>query len=153
MTSNRARTLGVAVRAVVERADDGRILLLQRSANVHTDPGLWEIPGGKLEYGEAVDDTLIREVGEETGLTIVVGPPFSIVNFAKEPFWVTCETFACRHGQGEVRLSEEHDDFAWVAAAQSHDRPLARLIREQLDAYLHWASDDTSNHSRRASES
>ncbi len=54
----------------VVRDDQGRLLLVQRA----NEPGrgLWSIPGGRIEPGESAQDAVIREVAEETGLTVVV---------------------------------------------------------------------------------
>ena len=68
------KPMGVAGKAVVRR--DGRILLLQRSLKSGFDPGRWELPGGKINYGENLGDALQREVQEEVGLVIKVGRPF-----------------------------------------------------------------------------
>jgi hypothetical protein len=58
-----------------------------------------------------------------------------VSHFTKEPFWVTCVTFLCASFEGEVRLSREHDDFAWVEPAEFGRRDLARAMGEQLEAY------------------
>lgn len=47
---------------------NGQILLLQRNRPPHV--GLWSAPGGKMEHGESPQETVIREIYEETGLTI-----------------------------------------------------------------------------------
>lgn len=47
------------------RDEAGRILLMQR-----TDNGAWHIPGGFMELGESVTETVVREVQEETGLVV-----------------------------------------------------------------------------------
>jgi 8-oxo-dGTP diphosphatase len=127
--------LGVAVKAVV-RDQAGRILLIRRADASPVDPGCWDLPGGKLDYGETLAEALVREAREETGLTIAVGRPVYTCHFTKEPFWVTCITFACELAGGEVRLSHEHGDFAWIEPAEIPGRTYARAIREQLDAYV-----------------
>ena len=45
---------------------DGKILLIKRKNNPYK--GKWALPGGFVEYGEKVEDSVIREVTEETGL-------------------------------------------------------------------------------------
>jgi len=131
--------LGVAAKAIV-RDEAGRILLIRRDERSPTDPGCWDLPGGKMDYGEPLAETLVREAREETGLTITVGPPFHVSHFTKEPFWVTCVTFACERVDGEIALSREHGDFAWIDASEIPGRSYARAIREQLDAYLTWCA-------------
>lgn len=58
----------IGVGAVVFRGDD--ILVIKRGKPPFE--GQWSIPGGGLEYGEALQDAVIREVREETGLEIEV---------------------------------------------------------------------------------
>lgn len=52
--------------------DTGRLLLVRR----RNEPGAgqWSIPGGRVEPGESDTQALIREMAEETGLTVAVGP-------------------------------------------------------------------------------
>lgn len=100
-----------------------------------TDAGLWEIPGGKMSYGESLQEALAREVLEETGVEIEVGPSIHICHFVKEPFWVTSVTFVCKHVAGDVRMSIEHDDFEWIAVSEIGGRKYARKIEDQLEAY------------------
>lgn len=126
--------MGVAARGIV-RDDRGRILLIRRSEEVEWDPGLWELPGGKAEHGETIQDALAREALEETGLAIEVGDPVHIAQFTKEPFWVTSVTFACEATGGSARLSDEHGELAWVAPEEIAGRSCTQPTREALDAY------------------
>lgn len=66
----------VAVAAVVFDAD-GRVLLVERGRPPGV--GLWTVPGGKLEAGESLADAVAREVREETGLSVEVGPLVEVV--------------------------------------------------------------------------
>jgi 8-oxo-dGTP diphosphatase len=126
--------LGVAAKGIVRR-DDGAVLIIRRSPHSGTDPGSWDLPGGKMAYGERLVDALVREVHEETGLTVTSARPFHVSHFVKEPFWVTCVTFECSGFKGQVRLSDEHVEHAWVSLGEFDGRPYARAIREQLAAF------------------
>jgi ADP-ribose pyrophosphatase YjhB (NUDIX family) len=67
----------LAVRAVI--LHEGRLLMV----NAWRDPAsdLWCAPGGGVEPGHSLPDNLIREVAEETGLTIEVGAPCLVNEF------------------------------------------------------------------------
>ena len=130
--------LGVAAKGIVQRSD-GSILLIKRSAASKADPDCWDLPGGKMDYGERLVDALVREVREETGLAVADPRPFNITHFRKEPFWVTCVTFACQAQDGEVQLSREHSDHAWISLQDIEGRDYARGISEQLHAFVTFA--------------
>ncbi len=60
------RMLLVVACALVDQ--DGRVLLAQRPVGKQL-AGLWKLPGGKVEPGETPEETLIRELQEEIGIT------------------------------------------------------------------------------------
>ncbi|WP_157440816.1 NUDIX domain-containing protein [Aestuariivita boseongensis] len=91
----------LAVRAVLLHED--RLLLV----NAWADPKsqLWCAPGGGVELGQSLPDNLAREVMEETGLTISVGPP-CLVNEFHDPerdFHQVELFFRCKLIAGELR--------------------------------------------------
>ncbi|MBS3980699.1 MAG: NUDIX hydrolase [Rhodobacteraceae bacterium] len=67
----------LAVRALILHQD--RLLLVNAYPDAHL--GLWCAPGGGCEAGQSLPDNLAREVHEETGLTIAVGPPVLVNEF------------------------------------------------------------------------
>lgn len=114
MSHNPARVPRVAVTVIVRRPDTGRLLKLQRKPDVFRDPGRWEFPGGKVEFGEALVDSARRELFEEAGLTVaaadlkVVGV-VEVVDEASGEHWVD-HVYVC-FADGDVKL-EGHGPFA-----------------------------------------
>ncbi len=109
----------VGQKAFIEK--DGKVLVLNDPAE-----GL-DFPGGKIQEGEAKDAdasslvrSLQREVMEETGLEIEVGAPFAVwyhefpKNHRNYPRVVYLVAFKCKYKKGELKLSDEHDNFRWV---------------------------------------
>ena len=110
---------GVCVGGAIFHQD--ALLLVRR---VPTYPGLWELPGGSVEEGESLEGALLREIREETGLVVRVGPPFHASTFeadGQEGVRVTMVAieFLCVVGEaGPVTLSPtEHDQSAWATEA------------------------------------
>ena len=78
------KTRNVVQRVVVGAViinNEGKILVLQRSSDEDIFPNLWELPSGKKEPLESCQDTLIREVFEETGLKVEPTTPVSVFNY------------------------------------------------------------------------
>jgi 8-oxo-dGTP pyrophosphatase MutT (NUDIX family) len=57
---------------------DQSVLLVRKSADDPNQPGLWEVPGGRMQFGENINDHLRREVFEEVGLDVTPGDPFHV---------------------------------------------------------------------------
>ena len=89
----------------------GRLLLQQRS-----DGGQWGLPGGSVEIGESVADAVVREVQEETGLTVrprrIVGvysdPALQVVRYPDGNVWHYVNVcFECTRLSGELTTCDE----------------------------------------------
>src|SRR5512143_3545339 len=97
--------------AAVVTDGDGRLLLQRRSDN-----GLWGLPGGSVEIGESVSDAILREVKEETGLTVAIerlvgvysDPTFQIVRYPDGNVVHYISTlFVCRVLEGTLQTCAE----------------------------------------------
>lgn len=93
---------------------NGDVLLGQRPAG-KPYAGYWEFPGGKVETGEAIQDTLRREFVEELGVHIVAATEWCGVEHVYEHAHVRLHFFICREWTGEPQ-SLEGQAFAWQGA-------------------------------------
>ncbi|HYA07075.1 MAG TPA: NUDIX hydrolase [Xanthobacteraceae bacterium] len=110
----------LAVSAAIFRA--GRVLVVRRA--VPPAHGLYTLPGGGVELGETLLQAVIREVDEETGLTI---EPIALVGYREvitrdvasriERHFVILP-FAARWISGEVALNEELAEARWLAPSE-----------------------------------
>lgn len=62
--------------------NNGGVIMIQKSAADPYNPLKWEMPGGRLQVGEELTDHLKREVREEVGLEIEIGPPLAMWQWA-----------------------------------------------------------------------
>lgn len=113
-----------------------RVLFLRRGAGVFLS-GRWELPGGTAEPGESFEATAVREVAEETGLTVRVTGELardSWPDIAGRALRIHAYVYTVdEDGTGEVVLDPaEHDDFAWLTRAQARELPLPDHFRRLL---------------------
>ena len=110
-----APILGVGVVVI----DDGRVLLVRRGQEPLK--GQWSLPGGVLELGETLQQGIVREVLEETGLTVV---PECIVEVLDRitrdetsgqiRYHYVLVDFLCRVAGGVLCFASDADDGRWV---------------------------------------
>lgn len=108
---------GVAVKGVLVHG--ARILMIRRCLSARVGAGIWELPGGKLEFGEHLEEALVREIQEETGLNASVDRLLYAVDFLTSPTrHVVLLAYLCHADSDQVVLSEEHIDYRWADIAQ-----------------------------------
>lgn len=74
ITTGRPQKIVPVAVAVILDSDRNRVLLQRRehTSGVEGMDGMWEMPGGKIEFGEQPVETVVREIKEELGIDIVV---------------------------------------------------------------------------------
>jgi 8-oxo-dGTP pyrophosphatase MutT (NUDIX family)/quinol monooxygenase YgiN len=102
-----------AVSVFVFRGD--RLLALRRAAGSDAAPGAWDVVSGRVEPNEHPHDAARRECREETGLDIEVEvAPIAAYTARRLKVPMLVVAYRARSEAGDVVLSEEHDDFAWM---------------------------------------
>ena len=117
----------VGVCAYIQRGD-GKFLVVHRRSKDDFQPGLYDLPGGEVEFGETPVEALLREVMEETKLKVkILTPTFVYSNVQKEirhQFWII---YKCEYLGGEICLDRnDHDEYKWVSIEEA--RKLATII-------------------------
>ena len=107
------KKFGVAAKAII-RNKEGKYLVLFKSEDEDINPNEIDIPGGRIEFGEDVQDCLKREVTEEVGLEINIGHPLRVWGFVKNDLHLIGITFIADLIGGDISLSGEHDTYRWM---------------------------------------
>jgi len=106
------QTVLVAACALIDA--DGRVLLAQRPEGKPM-AGLWEFPGGKVEKGERPEESVVRELKEELGITVKEDclAPLTFASHVYPDFHLLMPLYVCRRWEGTVTATEGQR-LAWV---------------------------------------
>ncbi len=107
----------VAVAAIVIR--EGKVLTMRRAASKDAGAGLWETLSGRLDVGEDPLAAVKREITEECGLEVVLEPrPLTVYTAERKGLPMVVVVYRARYVSGEVVMSDEHDNYAWLSPAE-----------------------------------
>jgi 8-oxo-dGTP diphosphatase len=116
----------------VVRDAGGRLLLVRRGRP--PAEGRWSVPGGRIEPGETAAEAAAREVREETGLEVEVGPVLITALIGDGTYRV--QDFAANVVGGELEAGDDAAEVRWVEAADLSSMPLAPGLLEELRRVL-----------------
>jgi A/G-specific adenine glycosylase len=108
----------------------GQVLVAQRQPDDLLG-GLWEFPGGTCEGDESLEDCLRREIAEELGVEVAVGPQVAALPHAYTHFRLTLYVFLCRLVAGEPRALQ-CADWRWVTLEEAAALPMSVLDRRMV---------------------
>lgn len=135
--------IGVGVGAVIINDNEEILLLLRKKS---PESGRWTIPGGSVEFGERVEDAIIREVNEELGIDVEVIKLLRVTNhIVKEEgqHWIS-PAFLVKHVSGTPvnKEPESHSEINWFSI---HSLPDNVTITTSLALKSYLELDNTEN--------
>jgi ADP-ribose pyrophosphatase YjhB (NUDIX family) len=131
----------VGVAAVVLR--DGHVLLVQRGRE--PGRGSWGLPGGMLELGETLAEGVRREVLEECGVEVEVGPlvgvfePMQRNDDGRLRYHYVVLDYLARYVSGVLQAADDADDARWVALDALERLPMLAETRDMIRKAAGWA--------------
>lgn len=131
----------VAVGAVIELANTGKILIIQRASEQDWRGGEWEIIYGRIDQFEDTTKGLRREVREESGITeLSIYDTVRVWHIFRGPETAENEiigiTYRCSTTQENIQLSAEHTAYRWVTPQEALSVIATPGIREDLEKFI-----------------
>ncbi len=131
--------IGVGVGAIIIN-ERGELFLARRGPLAKNERGLWEFPGGSVEFGERLADALKREIREEYGLEIEVGTLLDVVDHIlpeEGQHWVS-PTYLCKPADGAsepcIREPGKCTEIGWFTPHQT-PKDLTIISQHNLEHY------------------
>lgn len=113
-----------------------RILLLKIP-----DSTKWELPGGRMDFGESVNEAFQREMNEELGFEKVkMGKLINMWSFTSERSGINHHfiifDFEIFTDENEIKLSDEHTEYRWIGKDEFEDLEMREGHKESLRRYF-----------------
>ncbi len=127
----------IPVVRLIVKDDQGRVLILRRANSVHAT-GSWCLPGGKVDYGNTVEEAATRELEEETSLVChSLRFLFYQDSLPPEPGEMHCINlyFECE-ASGNLVLNQESSEYAWIEPSDLKGYEIA--FRNDLALLRYW---------------
>ena len=131
----------IGIGCILENTRTEKILLLRRSSHLDFAPQIWDDVGGRMRQLETPQETLQREIQEETGINdLEIIKPISISNYyrgekiAENQMIVI--TYWCQTSTTEIRLSEEHDQYVWIAPEEALRKISDSNLKEDIQQFI-----------------
>jgi ribonuclease HI len=121
----------IAVRAIIRQ--DGKTLLLRRTTGRQSILGKYELPGGKLEYGEQPEDAVARYLKDEAGLTIQTAQLFDVLTYIdhdnRDTQYVLILYLVSVMGDSKVALGQSYDRYVWERVSEIQQNELTESAK------------------------
>ena len=122
----------IAVRAIIHK--EGKTLLLRRANGRPTILGKYELPGGKLEYGEQPEDALSRYLSDDTTLTVRTAQLFDVLSYIDHDnhdmqYLFILYLVSLERDDAKITLSQNYDHYLWEKLSSIHQEELTESAK------------------------
>jgi 8-oxo-dGTP pyrophosphatase MutT (NUDIX family) len=146
MTAQNPELHRVTATAIIHK--EGKYLIVKRNPDRGVFPGRWSLPGGGLEMNDyigtpktttdawyfAIENSLKREVKEETGLEVDnLKYLLSLTFIRPDNIPVVVLSYYCNWKGGEVKLNQENTDYQWVTFEEAKNYDLVEGILQEIE--------------------
>ena len=132
--------LFVATKAFIMK--DGKILILKESQKYKdgANAGRFDVVGGRVKPGQRFDESLLREIKEETGLDVKISKPFFANEWRPvvrgEQWHIVGIFFLCNAVSDNIVLSEDHEEFKWIKPEEYKEHNLIPNLHPAFEEFL-----------------
>ncbi|MBI5073019.1 NUDIX hydrolase [Candidatus Woesearchaeota archaeon] len=132
-------TQQIGVKAIIEK--NGKVLLIRRSSKYEHLTDAWDIPGGRLEFGEEPEAGLQREIQEETGLELdeIKQILDATTVFKNEEKQIVRITYLCtvKETNQTGKISDEHTSLEWIPKEKLKTLELKdKILKKVIDKHF-----------------
>jgi mutator protein MutT len=136
MTDTKPKIPKVAVRAIIKNSE-GKILILKRANTAYCE-GFWNLPGGKVDFGQTAEEAVSREIEEETELKAETAKfLFYMDNLPNETTDLHFLTlfFECTC-TNDLKINNESSEYRWIERKDIKTHNLAFEHDKALERYF-----------------
>ncbi len=125
----------VAITAFIKNTAGDKFLIIKRNQDEIAFPGKWSFPGGKLEKGQTILETLKREVLEETGLEIEDYKEYlkDYTFIRPDEHSVVGICFIVKAKSEKVSISKDFEDFKWITPEELNNFDYISGMEEEVN--------------------
>ncbi len=120
----------IVVKALI--LNGNKILIIRRGNAEEFRSGEWDLPGGKLSFGESPIESIQRETFEETGLDIEIIKPLDTWTFFRDEEQVIGITFLAKPTSNNISIGKEHTEYKWIHPEEIDKYPVHEGIKKVI---------------------
>ncbi len=115
---------------------NGKILIIKRSSKENFLPGYFEMPGGKINFGEPPIDALKRELKEEVNLDVEIKRPYHLFSYTSDNnqrHTVDIQFLAMlKNKDNNIKLSDAHETYQWIDENELNNYKISNEMKNNI---------------------